>query len=443
MAMINKFSTPSIRGQADLFSLPATDTTVESSFYAEYKPIVNIQDSDAKIEFRIVGNSSQYLDLYDHFCYVRVKVINNDGTDLPAGAPISTANLFMHSLFSNCDVGINNQLVSSSNNCYMYKAFLETILTYGRDYMNSQGTCPLFFCDTDAGKLTTANTGFETRKQYIAESKPVEMIDKLKFDLSNQQRYILNDTTVNIALTRSPETFSILYDGKPFTAAASGSVPVTFQPKIKFMDASLFVRKHVLYPSIVLSHQRLLDSGHNARYPFRKSEVKFFSIPQSSQSFVEENVFLSNVPSRIIVCLVPSASFIGDYKLNPYVFPHNDLSYISLSVNNVPTPIKGVNLNFTTNEYLLPYYLLFSALGIAGQDQGLTFDRKKFAEQYAFFAFDISHNTSDSTLHLEKSGSVRLELKFQKGLTEALNCLIYSEQQKVLEIDKFRQMSIQ
>jgi hypothetical protein len=100
-------------------------------------------------------------------------------------------------------------------------------------------------------------------------------------------------------------------------------------------------------------------------------------------------------------------------------------------------------LNFTTNEYLLPYYLLFSALGIAGQDQGLTFDRKKFAEQYAFFAFDISHNTSDSTLHLEKSGSVRLELKFQKGLTEALNCLIYSEQQKVLEIDKFRQMSIQ
>lgn len=31
MALINEFSQPSIRGQVELFGLPPTDTTVESS----------------------------------------------------------------------------------------------------------------------------------------------------------------------------------------------------------------------------------------------------------------------------------------------------------------------------------------------------------------------------------------------------------------------------
>lgn len=437
MSLINEFSHPTIRGQVDLFGLPPTDTTIESSFYAEYKPLVNIQDSDAKIDFRIIGNASQYLDLNDHFCYLRVKVVSGDGSDLPDKAPVSTSNLFMHSLFSQCDVNINNQLVSTSNNCYMYKAYLETILTYGRDYMNSQGTCPLFYVDTNKGSLDSANSGFKERQQFIELSKPVELIDKLKFDIAYQNRYILSDTNVTISLSRCPESFSLLYSK---TAPTDSNI----NPKIKILDASLFVRKHVLYPSIVLSHQRLLEEGHSARYPFKKSEVKFFSIPKSSQSFIEENVFLGSIPQRIVLCLVPSNGFVGNYSINPFVFSHYNLNYISLSVNNVPYPIKGMNLDFSNGQNLIPYYLLFCSLGIAGQDQGLTFDRKKYNEGQTFFAFDINQSIgSDATLQLEKNGSVRIELKFATPLSEAINCLVYSEHQKVLEIDKYRQISVQ
>jgi len=337
MALINEFSQPIIRGQAELFGLPPTDTTVESSFYAEYKPVVNIQDNDAKIDFRIVGNASQYLDLYDHFCLLRVKVVKGDGSDLPARADVSTANLFMHSLFSQCDVSINNQLVSTSNNCYMYKAYLETLLTYGRDYINSQGTCPLFYIDSNGGSLDPSNSGYKERQSFIEQSKPLELLDKLKFDIAYQHRYILSDTSVAISLSRSSEQFSLLYP-KP---AANADI---LNPKIKILDASLFVRKHILYPSIVLSHQKLLEQGHSARYPFKKSEVKFFSISKSSQSFIEENVFLGNIPSRIVLCLVPSKGFVGDYEVNPFVFPHYDLNYISLSVNNVPYGIYNFRI---------------------------------------------------------------------------------------------------
>jgi len=62
--------------------------------------MVNIQDTDAKIDFRIVGNTSHYMDLFGHFCMI----VAQDGSDIKAPENISTVNLFMHSLFSNCKV---------------------------------------------------------------------------------------------------------------------------------------------------------------------------------------------------------------------------------------------------------------------------------------------------------------------------------------------------
>jgi hypothetical protein len=374
MALINKFSMPSIRGQVDLFGLPPTDTTVEASFYAEYKPLVNIQDSESKIEFRIVGNTIHLLDLFDHFIYVKVEVVNGDGTKLVEEHAVSPVNLFLHALFSKVEVFINGNLISTSN-LYHYKAFLETLLTFGKDYLESQGTCALWYED-DSDKIDQAeNTGFATRWGFIKQSEQLEMIDKLRIDLGNQHRYILNNTTIVISLTKNIDPFCLLhkdYAGQVADAITNKKyIPALLNPKTRFLDASLFVRKQVLYPSIVLSHQKLLEAGHSALYPFKMSDVKSFSIPISNQIFVEENMFLGSVPSRIVVALLPSSSFVGQYSENPLIFKDYGISFISLNVNSTPIPIKGLSLNFAKGGYLLPYYLMFCSLGMNGQNQGL------------------------------------------------------------------------
>lgn len=66
--MIHSLSSPTMRSEVGLFNLPNTDTTSESSFYTDFKPTINIQDSDAKLEFRTTGNSTQFIDIHDHFC---------------------------------------------------------------------------------------------------------------------------------------------------------------------------------------------------------------------------------------------------------------------------------------------------------------------------------------------------------------------------------------
>lgn len=435
MALINSLSTPSIREQCDLFSVPMTDTSVQSSFYGEFKPLVNIQDSDSKVEIRVTGNSNQYLDLNDSFFYIKLKVLNGDGTALPKGANISTVNNFLHSIFQQCDVTLNNQLLSSTNNGYAFKSYFEGSLSYSSDGAISQGACALFYKDSDPTDNSDSNTGYAKRKAFIAQSAPVELVGKLRLDLASQNRYILNDTSVCLSLTRSPDSFALLYDPTEETAIVN--------PYIKLLDASFFVRKQILFPSIALSHQRMLDNKHLAQYPLPISDLKNFTIPSGNQAFVEENTFLGKVPSRVVIAMTSNAAFIGNYTKNPFNFQDFGLNYIALTVNNVPIPIRGLNVDFKNNQYMIPYYLLLRSLGVNTEGDGALITREDYTKGNVMFAYDINQvQTTDASMLLESSGSVKIELKFHKPLSEAVTLLVYSETQGILTLDKFRQAVI-
>ena len=252
-----------IRSEADGFSSPHTDATVESSFYAEYKPIVSIGDSDSKVEFQIIGSPNIYLDLSDSFLYIKLQLLA-DRKKIAADKDVSSANNLLHSLFSKVDVHFNNRIVGSSGNNYAYKAYLESLLSF-ENYINSQGECPLFCIDTDGNKLTIENEGHEYRKSLLAKSAQLELIDKLRVDIFNQPKYLINDVDVNFSLTRSMNEFLVKYKPDPLKTAISSV--------IKLLDANLFVRKQVLNPSLILSHQKLLENGLDM--PQRKPRSSF------------------------------------------------------------------------------------------------------------------------------------------------------------------------
>jgi hypothetical protein len=444
MALLHKYSAPTIRSDVDIFSIPGTCTTIQDSFYQEYKSIVNVQDSNSKIEFRIVGNSNHYVDLNDSFLYIRAKIVDNKGADLTSTDEYSVCNYFLHSMFSQVDLLINNQNITDGNNCYGYKSFIQSVLAFGPDYFHSQAQSALFFKDKPG--TTVANSGYKLRKAYVSSSQTFELCDKLKLDLTNQNRYILNDTNLSIVLTRASDEFALEYTPPALIVNTDGTTtqPPSKNPKIKILDASLFVRKKILYPSIVLAHQRLMSDGETAKYPIKNSSVKYFTIPSSNQSFVEENIFQGRVPSRIVLGLVPNTAFTGSYESNPLSFQHQNLGQIAISVDNAPVPIKPITLDFANNEYLLPYYLWYASSGLANHNFGFLIDRDDFKTGgHCLYPFDLRPIAGDSSLHLEKTGSVRVELKFKRALATALTLIVYYETQGLIEIDQFRQVSVQ
>ena len=132
MAFLHTHSCECVKSELDIFTLPPTQTTIEHSHWIHYKPISSIT-RNSPIEFAVPGNNDEYLDLAHTMLKLRVKITNDSPipTTVEAqAAQVGPVNNFLHSLFSQVDVSLNQKLVSRSNNNYAYRAYLETLLNY-------------------------------------------------------------------------------------------------------------------------------------------------------------------------------------------------------------------------------------------------------------------------------------------------------------------------
>ena len=73
------------------------------------------------------------MDLVRTQLFVKAKIAKANGTAIDAGTQVGPVNLFLHSLFSQVDVSLNERLISPSTNTYPYRAMIETLLNYGKE----------------------------------------------------------------------------------------------------------------------------------------------------------------------------------------------------------------------------------------------------------------------------------------------------------------------
>ena len=165
----------------------------------------------------IPGTGDAYLDLANTYLLIRAKVVRGVGTDLAADTPVASVNNWLHSsLFGQVDVYLNDTLVTPSSNTYPFRAYVDTVLSYGVEAKNTQLTSQLWYKDTaghmDATTVDGGNTGLIERRRNITESRIVEMMGRLHVDLFLQDRFLLNGVSVSvkIRLVRSKDAFSLM-----------------------------------------------------------------------------------------------------------------------------------------------------------------------------------------------------------------------------------------
>ncbi|XP_033110193.1 uncharacterized protein LOC117111391 [Anneissia japonica] len=292
MAYVHKNSCECLKSELDLFSVPPTQTSITKGQWVQYFPYTSISDS-GPVQFNIQGTNEEYMDLAQTMLRVKAKITKSDGTDLDADDPVGPTNLLLQSLFSEVDVSLNERLITPSTNTYSYRAMIETLLTYGTDAKQTHLTGGLFYKDTagrmDAANPTVgnavANNGLKKRSEFTNGSRLVDLIGPIHCDIFFQDRMMLNGVDVKIKLHRSKNSFCLM---SPDAAAGF---------KVHFEDASLYVRKVKLNPSIALAHAKALEKG-TAKYPLRRVEVKTLSVPQGNLSFTRESLYNGNLPKR-------------------------------------------------------------------------------------------------------------------------------------------------
>lgn len=433
MSFLHNHSCECVKSELDLFALPSTQTSIENGQWIHYKPISSLSD-DGPLEFQVPGSGDDYIDLSHTLIHIRAKIVNQDLTSLKETINVAPVNNWLHSLFSQLDVYLNQKLVSPPNNTYGYRAYIETLLNYAEPAKQSHLTCGMWYEDT-AGKMNNtdeSNKGFTQRQGYTKDSKVVEMVGHLHGDIFNQEKFLVNGVEMCVKLVRSRETFNLM--------ASASDIKV----KVVISDATLMIRKVKLNPSVLLAHQKVLATT-TAKYPITRAEVKVLTIPSDVQGKTLDNVFLGQIPKRCIIGFVNNTAFNGNYTKNPYDFDNFDISSFSLYIDGMQIPSKPLEPEFSNDIYTTMYHTLFSGTGLHFLNDGNGINRDRYAKGYCLMAFDLTPDLSaSSTSHwnLIKHGSVRLETRFKNALTQTINCIVYAEFDNLIEIDKNRNVSV-
>ena len=424
-SLVHQSCAESVTSQLDLFSVPPTQTSLEDGFYTEYRP-VSVLTSEGPIEFSITAESTNYIDLANTLLYVRASVTTEAGADLAADIAIAPECNFLHTLWSQCDLYLNGTLVTQSNYNYPYRSYIETLLSFGKDAKQSQLSSVLWHRNTSGHFDERANTnvGYTKRKRIAAESKQFEVMGKLHLDLSFQNRYLINEVDLKIRLIRLKNTFCL--HGNDDQA---GKV-------VSLKEVALICRKVKPNPSIQLAHSKALQHG-TAKYPLRRVEVKTFTVPEGNLSISKENLFLGQLPTRIIVGLVDNDSYNGTIAKSPFNFKHNNVNFMSVYRDGVQIPSRPLQPDFANDRFIHSYLRLFTQTSQYFKDTGNAISRFEFKDGCALFAFDLTpqQDSSDARFELIKSGNIRLEIHFSAAVARTLTVIVFAENDNLLEID--------
>lgn len=429
MAYVNSHRSATLKSELDLFAVPPTQNSVEEGSMHCYRPMAALSDT-SPIEFIISGHGDEYIDLAHTALHLLVKVVPEKPRDKDAVAgAVAPVNNWMHSIFSQVDVYLNQKCVTPPSNHYNYRAYIENLLNYGSDAKNSHLQTVMWNKDTTSfDSVDSTNKGFVERYNATKDGKVVELYGNLHCDIFNQDKFLLNGVEVSVRLIKATNAFHLM-------SATTGSIEI--------LDANLFVRKVKINPSILVAHARALSIA-TAKYPITRVDIKSITISKDVQSKSIDNLYLGQLPKRCILGFVKNEAYNGDFKYNPFNFQHFQHNFLALYIDSVQIPSKPLTPDFSNKLYTRSYHTLFSGSGVHFGDTGNEITIDEYPNGYCLAAFDLTADLSSHEAHwnIIRSGSLRLEVRFEKPLKETITAIIYSEFDNLIEIDNNRNIVI-
>jgi hypothetical protein len=433
MAFIHEGSCECTKSELDLFSVPPTQTSIESGSFVEYRPVSSLTDG-APIEFDITASGDDYIDFANSLLHVKFNIERANGAVLDDAVTVGPVNNLLHSLFSQVDVSLNGTLITNSTNTYPYRAYLENLLSYGPAAKGSQKTAEMFYKD-ESGKFDRANPlhgevgmrnkGLAKRASFFTRSRVVDLVGRLHSDIFFQQRYMLNEVNTKIKLTRSKDAFCLMAMGDQAF-------------RIRITSAAMLIRKVKISPSVYLAHAKTLENGM-AKYPIRRVVCKTFTIPAGYLDVCQEKLFNGQLPTRLILGCIDNRAFNGSLERNPFNFQHFQLRQLAVYLDGQQIGIKPIALDYENGQYVTSYMSLFNGTGKDNRDEGNDIDRQEYANGCALYAFDLSPDLTDSeSFSLARQGTVRVDLTFGEALANTVTVVAYAEFENIIEIDRNR-----
>ena len=169
--------------ELDLFGKPSVQTSIEHASEKGHYPISSMIESGL-LEFTKTGSGDEYLDLSSAYLHLPATISVGGVTNPTEDDKVAPVNNWIQSLFLQVDVSLNGKMVSSSSNTYAYRAYIETLLTFGKAYKKTFLTNYMWYNDM-AGHMNDLgyeNVGTTKQSNLTAHGKQVDMIGYIHDD---------------------------------------------------------------------------------------------------------------------------------------------------------------------------------------------------------------------------------------------------------------------
>ena len=449
MSIIHEDSAECSISPLEWFCVPPTQTAVEKTYDVDYQPLTAVREG-APIEFYIPSSTEEYLDLKNSRLNLICRIVNKDGSNCNADAVVAPINDLFNSLWSNIELFLNDRLISHSNNTHSYTSIISHLIHDSEESLNSARSMRLIYKDTagsmnatdakepnyvnlipgfnfneDGAALEEAsNHGLHSRYLHTRLSREVMLTGGLRVDLFEQGRYLANGIAMKLRLHRQKDEFVLMAAANDF--------------KLEVREAFLTIRKVKVSPGILLGHSDALMRSP-AKFPITRKECKILAIPAGFQSFVKDNIFLGQLPKRIVIGMIPNRAFAGAVNMNPYSFEHFNINYMQLYTDGVPVLSKPLKLNIADGKYLQAFEALSKSFDKLDGEKSSIIKREDWPRGYSLFSFDLTPDyDGDDHYPLVKHGNLRLEMNFATTLAQTINVIVYAEFDNIIELSNNR-----
>lgn len=447
--LLDSSSAECILSELNLFEIPPTQTGIERSQFFTFNPITS-PDRNAPLDFEVTSSVSEgfYIDPNQIWLYTKNRIINSDHENLPEaggedGAPPDRSVVypiadFHNTRFRALDVHLNGHLITSTDNMYAYRSYLETLLTHTPEETNERLALELFHRDkgetddlwneTRAALVdgTTANSGALARFNKTKFSRAFETLGRLHFGLGNQETLLPPGAGLKIKLSRSDHKFCLM------------ARPEDQQYIIHIDKASLFVQCKKIANHVQLAHEETFIKM-NGKYPIAYSEIRHFGRGNGIGTFTESNIIVNSLlPNKVIVGLVETRGFTGHHNYNPFHFKHFNVREVILRVNGLAIPFERIQTDFEASCYSQAYFTLLQSTQRTNTDKALAISYRQYGHGNTLFGFDISPDGGESNgcINLQKEGNLSLDIVFNAATDQPITVVVYMQFSKIIELER-------
>lgn len=312
----------------------------------------------------------------------------------------------------------------------------ENLLNFGHTASITRLRCNGFYPDEiNMDSVNPAqNPGIRQRETLYGTYgayKKVELIGKIHNDIFQIDKYLPNGIDLRLTLTKEKPSFYMMGTGLG---------------DVKILEASVSMDHKIINPEILSAHHYVLESK-NMTIPFKRSAVKQYTIADGLTSITIDNFVLGRIPNNLIFTMVAHSAYNGQRNVNPFNFVHNRIQSFTLYLNGEAIPSKPLFFDYNDATGIIStrgYNTLFKGLGINQTDTGHLITKDRFDTGYFILAFDLTAdgNANDSCANMIQEGSLRLEMMLSEALAEPITCLIYTEFDAALEIDRSKNVFV-